>query len=242
MDQYGGQRHEHWNANATFHYRLPLTSDKAGKTSSSGFFNKTTSWFYVNGLHVEAPASTRAIVMFGGSITDGLVDGSAVSPPASSEQNDANGRYPDALQRRLNTAGLPISVIDAGISGNQLLQPGALFGPSGLSRLAVDALTKPGVAGTAINTWIRPQALADGGVDFDAAMRNPCHVIASPFSGARKRLSGTRLVATDQEWSAGKGPDEVRGPAGDLLLLATGRAAGLAAVTGPGAERIAAAL
>ncbi|MBC6470408.1 maleylpyruvate isomerase family mycothiol-dependent enzyme [Actinomadura alba] len=64
----------------------------------------------------------------------------------------------------------------------------------------------------------------------------------SPAYGARKRLRGTRLVATDVEWSAGKGPDEVRGPVGDLLLVATGRAAGLAGLSGPGAERIAATL
>jgi uncharacterized protein (TIGR03083 family) len=64
----------------------------------------------------------------------------------------------------------------------------------------------------------------------------------SPAYGARKRLRGTRLVATDVEWSAGDGSDEVRGPVGDLLLLATGRAAGLAGLSGPGAERIAATL
>jgi uncharacterized protein (TIGR03083 family) len=68
------------------------------------------------------------------------------------------------------------------------------------------------------------------------------HVMASMFYGARKRLAGTRLVATDLEWSAGEGPDEVRGKVCDLLLLATGRPAGLAGVSGPGAERIAAAL
>ncbi|GAA2356109.1 maleylpyruvate isomerase family mycothiol-dependent enzyme [Nonomuraea africana] len=68
------------------------------------------------------------------------------------------------------------------------------------------------------------------------------HVLASPFYGAPKRLAGTRLVATDAEWSAGEGPDEVRGPVCDLLLLATGRPAGLAAVSGPGVERLAAAL
>lgn len=68
------------------------------------------------------------------------------------------------------------------------------------------------------------------------------HVLASPFYGARKRLAGTRLVATDREWAAGNGQDEIRGPTGELLLLATGRAAGLAGVCGPGAERIAAVL
>ena len=65
------------------------------------------------------------------------------------------------------------------------------------------------------------------------------HVLASPFYGARKRLRGVRLVATDANWSRGEGQDEARGPAGDLLLLATGRAAGLTGVSGPGAERLA---
>ncbi|WAU81820.1 maleylpyruvate isomerase family mycothiol-dependent enzyme [Streptomyces sp. Qhu-G9] len=68
------------------------------------------------------------------------------------------------------------------------------------------------------------------------------HVVASPFYGARKRLQGVRLVATDADWSAGKGPDEARGPVGDLLLVTTGRPAGLKSVSGPGAERLAAVL
>ncbi|MEU6799312.1 hypothetical protein ABZ907_47150 [Nonomuraea wenchangensis] len=33
------------------------------------------------------------------------------------------------------------------------------------------------------------------------------------------------MIATDAGWSAGEGPREVRGPAADLLLLATGRPA-----------------
>ncbi|MFI6596651.1 hypothetical protein ACIBHX_10385 [Nonomuraea sp. NPDC050536] len=49
------------------------------------------------------------------------------------------------------------------------------------------------------------------------------HVLASRFYGARKRLRDTRLIATDVDWSAGQGPKEVRSPATDLLLLATGR-------------------
>jgi uncharacterized protein (TIGR03083 family) len=68
------------------------------------------------------------------------------------------------------------------------------------------------------------------------------HVVASPFYGARKRLRRVRLVATDVDWSTGEGPDEARGPVGDLLLLATGRSAGLAGVFGPAAERLAAVL
>ncbi|MBA8955006.1 maleylpyruvate isomerase family mycothiol-dependent enzyme [Actinomadura namibiensis] len=50
------------------------------------------------------------------------------------------------------------------------------------------------------------------------------HVLPSRFYGARQRMRGTRLVATDADWSAGEGPAEMRAPAGDLLLWATGRA------------------
>ncbi|NEW29453.1 maleylpyruvate isomerase family mycothiol-dependent enzyme [Nocardia cyriacigeorgica] len=49
------------------------------------------------------------------------------------------------------------------------------------------------------------------------------HVLASRFYGARKRLRGLRLTATDADWSYGDGPEQVRAPAIDLLLLATGR-------------------
>lgn len=42
-----------------------------------------------------------------------------------------------------------------------------------------------------------------------------------PFH-ARRRLRGTRLVATDSDWTAGEGT-EVRGPTAALLLLLTGR-------------------
>ncbi|WP_405060958.1 maleylpyruvate isomerase family mycothiol-dependent enzyme [Kribbella sp. NBC_01505] len=51
------------------------------------------------------------------------------------------------------------------------------------------------------------------------------HVLKSPFYGARKRFRGTRLIATDADWSAGQGAKELRGPLQDLLLVATGREA-----------------
>ncbi|WP_312018516.1 maleylpyruvate isomerase family mycothiol-dependent enzyme [Streptomyces sp. I05A-00742] len=67
------------------------------------------------------------------------------------------------------------------------------------------------------------------------------HVLESRFYGARKRFADVRLVATDVNWSAGEGPDDLRGPLEDLLLLATGGTAALSHVTDPGRERLAAA-
>jgi len=51
--------------------------------------------------------------------------------------------------------------------------------------------------------------------------------------GAKKRVTGLRLVATDADWTYGAGP-ELAGPGLSLLLAMTGRAAGLDALTGDG--------
>ncbi|WP_194818045.1 maleylpyruvate isomerase family mycothiol-dependent enzyme [Nocardia sp. XZ_19_385] len=49
------------------------------------------------------------------------------------------------------------------------------------------------------------------------------YVLGSMFYGAKKRLRGKRLVATDVQWSHGDGAEEVRAPVVDLLMIATGR-------------------
>ena len=55
---------------------------------------------------------------------------------------------------------------------------------------------------------------------------------------AQRRLRGIRLVADDADWAAGSGA-EATGPVSALLLVLTGRPAGLAALTGPGADEVA---
>lgn len=49
---------------------------------------------------------------------------------------------------------------------------------------------------------------------------------------ARRRLAGFRLRATDVDWTAGTGPQEISGPIEALLLLLTGRTAALHRLTG----------
>jgi uncharacterized protein (TIGR03083 family) len=51
--------------------------------------------------------------------------------------------------------------------------------------------------------------------------------------GAKKRIAGLRLIASDAEWSQGAGP-EVSGPALSLLMAMTGRTAGLDGLSGGG--------
>jgi lysophospholipase L1-like esterase len=109
----------------------------------------TTSRFFLTGLDVRLPGAVGAVAAFGDSLTDGYL-GSASSLEPNLEGLDRDGRYPDALQRRLRRAGgaaARISVVDAGITGNRLLEDGVLpeHGAAGTARFRPDALDQAGV-------------------------------------------------------------------------------------------------
>lgn len=53
--------------------------------------------------------------------------------------------------------------------------------------------------------------------------------------GAKKRIEGLRLVATDVDWAHGAGP-KVQGPGSAILLSMTGRRAGVDALDGDGVD------
>lgn len=61
----------------------------------------------------------------------------------------------------------------------------------------------------------------------------------APLIRGAWRARGTRLVATDLDWSHGRGPD-VRGPGEALLMVMAGRPAALADLDGAGLMRLAA--
>lgn len=64
------------------------------------------------------------------------------------------------------------------------------------------------------------------------------YVATNRFMGGPRRLSGVRLVSTNTGWTLGEGAD-LRGPDVDLLLVASGRPAGLDALDGPGTAVVA---
>jgi lysophospholipase L1-like esterase len=95
---------------------------------------KISSWYFLDGIDVEAVDGSQAIVTLGDSITDGALS-----------THNANLRWPDLLAARLNADPnlKNISVLNVGIGGNRVLNEVA--GPSALSRVDRDVLSQSGV-------------------------------------------------------------------------------------------------
>jgi lysophospholipase L1-like esterase len=85
---------------------------------------------FLSGIMVDAPADARAVITFGDSITDG--DGSKV---------DQEHRWPDFLARRISQAGMPMSVVNEGISGARVLTD--RMGDNALARFDHDVIAQP---------------------------------------------------------------------------------------------------
>jgi len=93
-------------------------------------------WIFLTGVEVTASKKTRALIALGDSITDG-----------SRSTPNGNDRWPNVLADRLVTnteKHVHMAVLDAGISGNRILNDG--IGPSALARFDRDVLAQPSVA------------------------------------------------------------------------------------------------
>lgn len=142
---------EHFTTRQTSYLSPAGSGDHSGDSDGAAFTQQTTStasvgWYFLDGLDVQAPESVGAVVAFGDSITDGF-QGTLTPLNENLSTINTNGRYPDDLQRRLIAAHVPLSVLNAGISGNRVLQNGEIpmFGPAGISRFGLDALAQGGV-------------------------------------------------------------------------------------------------
>lgn len=115
--------------------------------SGRPFTQTTTARSFLTAVDVLSPASTGALVAFGDSYTDGYLGSPSPLQP-NLDGLDADGRYPDALRRRLLVGpdAPPLAVVNAGITGNRLLAEGVIpqHGPAGVGRFAADVLSQAG--------------------------------------------------------------------------------------------------
>ena len=133
----------------------PGSGDRVAKVNGNQAFPyTTTSSFIIDQLDVEAPAATRVLACLGDSLTDGVFS-----------TINGDDRYPNYLSQRLHTLyGNTVSVVNAGIGGDPVLQPGGA-----LDRLERDVLSLSGVTDViwfqAINDFrfpVTPQDIIDG--------------------------------------------------------------------------------
>jgi lysophospholipase L1-like esterase len=129
-----------WHAKAmqTSWLTRPGAGAVGGDEREAAFPLSTTSWYFLDAVDMDAPAGAVAVVAFGDSITDGTMS-----------TLNGDDRWPDVLSRRLRAVhGDRVSVVNAGIGGNQVIGPERYDprapgsgGPSALDRLDRDLLS-----------------------------------------------------------------------------------------------------
>jgi len=154
--------------------------------SEAAFPFSTTSWYFLDAIEMEASADTHAIVAFGDSITDG-----------TSSTLNGDDRWPDVLSRRLHAAyGNRVSVVNAGIGGNQVVGPAEYTaqkpfpgGPAAGQRLERDVLSLSGVS-----TVIWLEGINDfsknGNASFEAVENGMRDIVGR----IRARIPGVRVI------------------------------------------------
>lgn len=172
----------HAKALATSYLSEPGAGARGDEDSELSFPHSTTSWYFLDAVHMTAAPGTRTIVAFGDSITDGT---------ASTLNGD--DRWPDVLSRRLHAAyGNRYSVINAGIGGNRVAGPDdygskpIAGGPSARDRLERDVIGMPGLSSV---IWL------EGINDFGAGTSAET-VIDAMREGVRRlraRIPGIRI-------------------------------------------------
>ena len=177
-----------WHAKAltTSYVTMPGAGNKGQEAGEAAFPNSTASWYFLDAVDMMAPADTRVIVAFGDSITDGT---------ASTLNGD--DRWPDVLSRRLHSANNShVSVINAGIGGNQIVGPAEYSpqkpfagGPSAIQRLDRDVLSLSGVS-----TVIWLEGINDFSKNGNAGVSSVESGMKEVVTRLRARIPGVRII------------------------------------------------
>jgi len=177
-----------WHAKAltTSYVNAPGDGSKGREIAETAFPFSTTSWYFLDEVDMNVADSTKVVVTFGDSITDG-----------TATTINGDDRWPDVLARRLHARfGNEYVVVNQGIGGNQVAGPREYSpakpfagGPAAVSRLERDIISLPGVA-TVI--WM------EGINDFGAADATVETVVEGYTKGVallRQRIPTVKIFA-----------------------------------------------
>ena len=175
----------HAKALATSYLTPPGAGSHGAAEHSAAFPLTTASWFFLDAVDMRAAPGTRVVVCIGDSITDGTL-----------AAMNADDRWPDVLARRLHARhGNRVSVVNAGIGGNQIASPARHDianplngGASALERMQRDVLDLSAVASV---VWF------EGINDLGISGSEPEPIIAGLRAGVariRAAIPGVRVI------------------------------------------------
>ena len=176
-----------WHAKAltTSYVTAPGAGSKGRAADEAAFPYSTTSWYFLDEVDMRVADSTKVIVAFGDSITDG-----------TATTLNGDDRWPDVLSRRVHAKfGTAFSIVNQGIGGNQVAGPAEYTsakpipgGPSAVSRLDRDITSLPGVASV---IWM--EGVNDFGADnsVDAVIEGYTKGVAE----LRQKIPGVKIYA-----------------------------------------------
>lgn len=177
-----------WHAKAltTSYVTAPGAGSKGQAEDEAAFPFSTASWFFLDAVDMMAPADTRLVVAFGDSITDGTLS-----------TMNGEDRWPDVLSRRLFAAyGERVSVVNAGIGGNQVIGPAEYSpqkpfpgGPSAGQRLERDVL---GLSGLSAVIWL--EGINDFSKNGNATPETVEAGMKEIVARLRARVPGIRVI------------------------------------------------
>ena len=175
-----------WHAKGltTSYLGAPGGGSHGGDIDDAALPFSTTSWYFLDAIEMLAPASTRVVVAFGDSITDG-----------TDSTLNGDDRWPDAFARRLHAAaGGRVAVVNEGIGGNRVVGPDEYTpekpfsgGPAATERLERDVLSLPGVAHV---IWLEGINDFSAGTSVDAVIDG----VRATVKRLRARIPGVRIV------------------------------------------------
>jgi lysophospholipase L1-like esterase len=181
-----------WHAKAltTSYLTAPRAGNHGAEETDASFPYTTTSWYFLDAFDVMAPAETAVIACFGDSITDGT---------ASTLNGD--DRWPDVFSRRLHAAyGDKVSVVNAGIGGNQIIgptkySPEAPFagGPSALERLDRDVF---GLSGLSAIVWLEGINDVSKGASAEAIIAGAREVVKRVRARGGIKIIGATITSS----------------------------------------------
>ncbi len=179
----------HTKALTTSYLSAPRTGSHGNEESDDSFPFTTTSWYFLDAFDVMAPADTAVVACFGDSITDGTLS-----------TLNGDDRWPDVLSRRLHRAyGNRVSVVNAGIGGNQISGPAQYSpndpfagGPSALARLERDVLS---LAGLSAIVWLEGINDLSRGASAEAAIAGMQDLVKRARAQGKPKIIGATITS-----------------------------------------------